>query len=119
MADDWNSRAADNRYCMHTSWNPSVDMCVDLTSPGVVVLDTTVVVGLRTFEAQAPVVRVLPGVSGTLFVRNPAGFYDLLIENLLGTWHLSLWVSGGPCLDFFHQGPQCSRCHACLPCTSG
>ena len=26
--------------------------------------------------------------------------------------------SGGPGLDLFHQGPQCSGCPACFPCTS-
>ena len=55
MADDWNSWTDDDRYCMHTSWDPSVDTCVDLTSPGVVVLDTTVVpdvVGLNAFDDQ-------------------------------------------------------------------
>ena len=43
MADNWNSRAAYNRYCMRTSWDLSGDICVDITLPGVVVLDTTVV----------------------------------------------------------------------------
>ena len=96
MADDWNSRAADDQYCMRTSWDPSVDdKCVDLTSPVVVVLDTTVVpdvMGLCTFDVQAPVVRVLPGDFGNT-VRvlvpddrsEPRGFHDLLIENLSGT----------------------------------
>ena len=52
------------RYiCM--SWNPP-KTCVDLNSPGVVVLDTTVVqdvLGLRAFNKEAALVRVLPGAS--------------------------------------------------------
>ena len=72
-----------------------MDMCVDLTSPGIVVLDTTVVpdvVGLRTFDDRAPVVRVLPSDFGNTVrvlvpdVRaEPSGFHDLLIDNLSGS----------------------------------
>ena len=68
---------------------------MDLTSPGVVVLDTTVVpdvVDLPAFDDRAPVVRVLPGDFGNTVqvlvpdIRaEPRGFHDLLIENLSGT----------------------------------
>ena len=47
------------------SWNPPKTY-VDLNSPGVVVLDTTVVpdvIGLHAFHEEAALVRVLPGAS--------------------------------------------------------
>ena len=48
---------------MCTSWDPPKTY-MDLTSPGVVVLDNTVVpdvVGLHAYDDKAPLVRVLPG----------------------------------------------------------
>ena len=82
-------------YTLRTSWDLSMATCVDLTSPGVVVLDTTVVpdvVGLHAFNDQAHVVRVLPGDFGNTVrvlvpdVRaEPHGLHDLLIDNLSGT----------------------------------
>ena len=81
--DNWNSRPADDRYGLRTSWDP----CVDLTSPGVVVLDTNVVP-----DDRAPVVLVLPGGFRNIVrvlvpgdCAEPHGFHDLLIENLSGT----------------------------------
>ena len=93
-ADDWSSRAVDDRYCMHTLWDPSVNTCDDITWPGVVVLETTIVpdvVGLHAFDDRAPVFRVLPGDFGNT-VRvlvpdaraEPREFHDILIENLSG-----------------------------------
>ena len=74
-----------------TSWNPPM-IYVDLTSLGVVVLDTTVVldvIGLHAFHEEAELVRELPGASKNI-VRvlvpddraAPQGFHDLLIEDL-------------------------------------
>ena len=84
--------APDGRYCML----PLNDMCwnskVDLTSPGVVTLDTTVVpdvFGLHAFDDRAPVVRVLPGdflhtvrMLDPDDCANPVGFHDVHVENL-------------------------------------
>ena len=56
--------SSDDRHCMRSSNDVSRDLQVDLTSPGVVTLDTTVVpdvFGLHAFDNLAPVARVLPG----------------------------------------------------------
>ena len=48
---------------MRTSWDPPKTY-VDLASPGVVVMDTTIVpdvVDLHAFDDRAALVRVLPG----------------------------------------------------------
>ena len=68
---------------------------MDLTSPGVVVLYTTVVpdvVGLHAFDDRVSVVWMLPGdLRNTVRVlvpdvrADPHGFPDLLIVNLSGT----------------------------------
>ena len=68
---------------------------MDLTSPGAVVLDTTVVpdvVGLHAFDDKAALVQVLPSDFpniGQVLVPDdraaPHGFHDLLIDNLSST----------------------------------
>ena len=53
---------------LRTSWKPPKTYA-NLTSPGVVVLDTNVVpnvLGLSVFRADAALVRVLPGVSSNI-----------------------------------------------------
>ena len=71
------------------------DEMVDLTTLGVVDLDTSLlpdVFGLRTFDYQEPVARVLPGDfrnSVRVLVSDataaPMGFHDIIIEDLSGT----------------------------------
>ena len=54
----------DHRYCMRPSNDVNRDSDVDLTTLGVVTLDTTIVpdvFGLHAFDNRAPVVQVLPG----------------------------------------------------------
>ena len=86
------SLAYDDRCCMLPSNDVCWDSKVDLTSPGVVTLDTTVVpdiLGLHAFDKWAPVVRLLPGEFSNM-VRvlvpdvnaEPVGFHDVLVENL-------------------------------------
>ena len=79
---------------MNPSNDVSRDSNVDLTSPGAVTLDTTVVpdvFGLHTFDNRAPVVQVLPGdYSNMVRVLVPDGnakleFHDILVENLSNT----------------------------------
>ena len=95
-----NSQPAGDRsgktfWCeMCTSWDPP-KMYVDLTSPGVVVLDTTIVpdvVGLHAYDDNAAIVRVLPGdflnIVRVLVPDDreaPRGFHDFLIEDLSST----------------------------------
>ena len=78
---------------MRVSWDPP-KTCVDLTSPGIVILDTTVVpdvFGLHAFKDEAALIRVLPGDFPKI-VRvlvsddraEPRGFHDL-IEDLSAT----------------------------------
>ena len=102
--DDRNSQPAGDRsdqkfWCeirprgTHT-WDPPKRYTY-LTSPGVVVLDTTVVpdvVGLHAFDDKAVLVRVLPGdcpnIVRVLVPDDRAvlrGFHDLLLEDLLST----------------------------------
>ena len=60
------------RCVIRMSWNPKT--YIDLTSPGVVVLDATVildVMGLRAFDDEAALVQVLPGSSPNI-VRVPS-----------------------------------------------
>ena len=90
-------------YEFRTSWNPP-KVYVDLTSPGVVVLDTTVVpdvIGLHAFHEEAALVRVLPGASKNIVrVLVPddrtalQGFHDLLIEDLADMKVLPASVAG-------------------------
>ena len=65
---------------------------VDLDSPGVVTLDTSVVLGvlrLREFYDDAEPVRVLPGMAENI-IRilvpddrvEPLGFHDILLEDM-------------------------------------
>ena len=80
---------------MHSLNDVSRDLQVDLTSLGVVTLDTTVVpdvFGLHAFDTRAPVGRVLPGeFSNTIRVlvldmnAAPVGVHDVLVENLSNT----------------------------------
>ena len=89
------SMAYDDQHCILPSNDVSRDSKVDLTSPGVVTLDTTVVpdvFGLHTFDNRALVVQVLPGeFSNTVQVLVPdvnaaaVGFHDVLVENLSNT----------------------------------
>ena len=75
-----------------TSWNNPPKTYVDLNSPGVVVLDTTVVpdvLGLHAFNEEAALVRVLPGASPNIVrvlvpddLAEPRGFHDILIEDM-------------------------------------
>ena len=73
----------------------SWDSKVDLTSPGFVTLDITVipnVFGLHTFDNRYPVVRMLPDDFSNM-VRvlmpdvnaEPVGLHDVLVENLSNT----------------------------------
>ena len=56
--------AFDDTYCMRSSNDTYRDSVVDLTTLGVVDLDTSIVpdvFGLQAFDSWEPVVRVLPG----------------------------------------------------------
>ena len=95
--DDRNSELAGDRsgetfWCeMCTSWDPPKTY-VNLASPGVVILDTTIVpdvVGLHAFDDQATLVRVFPddfpNIVRVLVPDHSAesrGFHDLLLEDL-------------------------------------
>ena len=75
---------------MHVVESPKT--YVDLNSPGVVILDTTVVpdvIGLHAFNDEAALVRVLPGVSSNivriLVPDDLSGFHDLLIKDMSAT----------------------------------
>ena len=61
---------------------------MDLTTLGVVILDTTIVpdvFGLHAFDDRAPVVRVLPGeFSNTVWVLVPVGFHDGISQRIGG-----------------------------------
>ena len=94
--DDRNSQPSGKTFCceMRISWDPPKTY-IDFTSPGVVVLDTTVVpdvVGLYAFDDKAALVQVLPGdfpnIVGVLVPDDraaPRGLHDLLIEDLSST----------------------------------
>ena len=79
---------------IRTSLNPP-KAYVYLNSPGVVVLNTTVipdVLGLHAFNEEAALVPVLPGASPNIVWvlvpddrAAPRGFHDLLIEDLSAT----------------------------------
>ena len=132
MAADWNSRAADDQYCMRTSWDPS----------GVVVLDTTVipdVVGLHAFDA--PVVMpdkfsmsrswnpwgsmwILGTKTRTVFPKHREHCPGLGSRCSRGT----PWVSRPPLGEFVrHKGVSCPTCvhrdltelKRCCPVTLG
>ena len=95
--DDRNSQSAGDQnsqtfWCeMRLSWDPPKTF-VDLTSPGVAVLDTTVgpdVIGLHAFDDEAALVRMLPrDIPNIVRVlvpddrAEPRGFHDLLLEDL-------------------------------------
>ena len=85
-------RSGKTFWCeMRTSWYPPKTY-VDLTSPRVVVLDTTVVpdvVGLHAYEDKAALFRVLSGdflnIVRALVPEDreaPCSFHDFLIEDL-------------------------------------
>ena len=89
-------RAYRHNLCeMRKSNDPSESEPTDLGSLGVLDLDLTVcpdVFGLRAFDDEMPVTRMLPG-SGPCDLRQlipdagigQKGFHDVVIENLLGT----------------------------------
>ena len=92
----WPMKAAfDNTSCMRPSNDINRDTVVDLTTLGVVDLDTSLMpdmFSLRAFDSREPVVRVLPGeflntirvlVPGATAM--PIGFYDVMLENLANT----------------------------------
>ena len=96
MYADWLILMAfDDRHCMLPLNDVSRDLKMDLSSPGVVTLDTTIVpdvFGLHAFDHRAPAVRVLPGkFSNTVRVLvldvnvAPVGFHDVLVANLSNT----------------------------------
>ena len=87
--------AADTYCCMLPSNDLNQDKIVDLTTLGVVDLDTSMmpdVFGLRAFDSQEPVVRVMPRDFRNLVrvlvpdaIAAPMGFHDIIIEDLSGT----------------------------------
>ena len=94
---------------IRTSWNPSKTY-IDLNSPGVVVLDTTIVpdmFGLHDFNDEVVLVWVLTGASPNI-VRvlvpddrtEPRAFHDLLIEDLSAT---KVWSASAGDLTVLRQ----------------
>ena len=108
--------------CMRPSNDISQDKRVDLTTLGVVDLDTFSmpdVFGLRAFDSWEPVVQVLPGEFGNtvrVLVPDatvmPVGFHDVMLEN-----------TGSACLIDIASGyylPQKAVAVLCLrTCISG
>ena len=103
MFADWLVPMASNdRYCMLPSNDMSRNSKVDLSSPEVLPLDTTVipdVFRLHAFDDRASLVRVLPGsFRNTVCVlfpddrADPGGFHDVFMENLSNTpeYHVQL-----------------------------
>ena len=85
----------DDAFCMRPYNDINQDTRVDLTTLGVVDLDTYImlnVFGLRAFDSREPVVRVLPGEFGNTVrmlvpdsTAMPIGFHDVMLENLSNT----------------------------------
>ena len=83
----------EDNYRHMNDYDLKVDMIVDLSSLGVVDLDTSIVpdvFGLRAFDAQEPVVRALQGDFRNwvrVLVPDAAAtdFHDIVLEDLSGT----------------------------------
>ena len=89
----WPLKAAlSDSHCMQPSNDTYQDMVVDLTTLGVVDLNTSImpdVFGLRAFDSREPVARILPGdFANTICMlvpdatAAPIGFHDVMLENL-------------------------------------
>ena len=83
-------RGVANTYCMRPSNDVDRDSKVDLTTLGVVTLDTTIVPDvfcLHAFDNRDPVVRVLVGAFSNMVrvlvpdaAATPVGFHDILVH---------------------------------------
>ena len=110
MDDSYGGRplkaALDDSHCMRPSNDTNQDTVVNLTTLGVVDIDTSImpdVFGLRAFDSRDPVARVLPGdFANTNRVlvpdatATPIGFHDVMLENLANS-------PGLPCQTYIAQ----------------